>query len=254
MTYGGIMGLAEEIRRVAVEVTAQGDERRREAARREFADVPDAFRALTGFPDPAAFDARIEGMAGVLRGLSIDDSPQLAVALRVWTGPAAERFQDGFLRPWPAHVRNQYAVGVVLRSALVAQQEIWVRARADAEQIAQQALRAVAACADCTRTEWTITFTVVASVAAVVAVPLAGAAALVAAGVAGVAQVVAATGPQEPPRTVFSADDPAEVVDRAREAIRLLLGHVRERRDAVRDALEQTGRLVQDQPGLFGWS
>ncbi|MER7007480.1 hypothetical protein ABT297_31160 [Dactylosporangium sp. NPDC000555] len=270
MTYELLMAHAAEIQRLASEVAMvglRGDAGRQAAVEREFADVPDAFRALTGFPDPGRFDAMADGVTSVLRGLSTGDGgdpavpadPELARflgtagALRVWTGPAADRFRTGFLEPWPALVRNQYAIAAVLRSALRAQQEIWARARQDADRIAEQAIGALGACGDCTRTEWSVTFTVVASVAAVAAVPLGGAAALAVGGVAAVAQVVAATGPAEPPQTAFSADDPVEVVERVREAIGLLRGHIRERRDAVAAALATTGRLMDDRPEWFGW-
>ncbi|WP_432991045.1 hypothetical protein [Dactylosporangium sp. CA-233914] len=270
MTYDQLMQHAEDMRRSAIAVAMagmHGDPRRRRAVEREFADVPDAFRPLTGFADPAGFDARIDGVTDVLRGLSTGDGSDLAVpanpelarfagvsvALRAWTGPAAQRFRDGFLEPWPALVRNQYTAGVVLRSALRAQQEIWARARQDADQIAEQGLAAVRACGDCTRTEWSVTFTVVASVAAVAAMPATGGLSLAAGSVAAVAQVMAATGPAEAPRTSFSADDPVEVVDRVREAIAQLRGHVRQRCDAVGEALRTTGRLMADRPELFGW-
>jgi hypothetical protein len=271
VTYELLMNHAEDMRRLAVEVAmaaVRGDPLRRAGVEREFADVPDAFRGLTGFPEPGRFDALADGVTEVLRGLSTGDggdpavpaNPELArfggtaAALRVWTGAAADRFRHGFLEPWPALVRNQFTAGVVLRSALRAQQDLWARARQDADAIAEQGLAAVAACADCTRTEWTVTFTVVGSVAAVAAVPLGGVSALVVGGVAGLAQVVAATGPAEPPQTSFSADDPVEVVDRVREAIGLLRGHVRQRREAVGAALRDTGRLMADRPELFGWS
>jgi hypothetical protein len=186
-------------------------------------------------------------------------NPELArigavnAALDKWVGPAGERVRSGFVEPWPAFVRNQFAVAVVLRSALLAQREIWVRARRDADQIAEQGLAAVGACPDCTRTEWAVTFTVVSSVAAVVAVPLGGVAALAAGGVAGVSQVVAAVGPGEGPRTSFGADDPGEVVERVREAIGLLRGHIREQRATVAGTLRQAGQLMADRPELFGW-
>jgi hypothetical protein len=253
---------AEDMRALAVSVATAGvgdEPRRRRAAEREFADLPDAFRALTGFPEPSRYDRPEQRLRDVLNGLSIGDGTanpalhELSTGLRNWTGAAAERFRTGFLQPWPAFVHNQYTVGAVLRSGLLAERELWARARQDADQIAEQGLAAVAACGDCTRTEWSVTFTVVASVAAVAAVPVTGGLSLVAGGIAGLAQVAAATGPSEPPRTSFSADDPVEVADRVREAIRLLLGHIHERREADREALRSTGRLMADRPELFGW-
>ncbi|WP_344617331.1 hypothetical protein [Dactylosporangium salmoneum] len=268
MTYEGLMERAREVQRMAVAVAQAGlgtDAARRAAVEREFADVPDAFRAIGGFPDPGRFASLAAEVDCVLRGLSTGDGVDrpanvelariggTAASLHLWTGSAAERFRQNFLEPWPAFVRNQYAVGVVLHRAVVAQAEIWARARDDAEQIAERALQALAACKECTRTEWTVTFTVMASVAAVVAVPLTGGASLAASGVAAVAQVLAATPPGEAPQTSFSADDPFEVVERVREAIRMLLGHVRERLDAVAGALGDTSRTVSDRPELFGW-
>jgi hypothetical protein len=264
VTYEGLMGRAEELRRLAVEVTMELLERdplRKDGVVRQFADVPDAFRAVAAFADPGKFDRAIDELQTVLEGLSMGDGGQVAdpglarigsvaAMLGGWTGDAAERFRDGFLAPWPAFVRNQHAIAGVLRGALVAQREMWERARRDAEQIAEQGIHAVAASSDCTRTEWTVTFTVVSSVAAVLAVPLGPVAA---GGVAAVGQVVAAVGPDEAPRTSFSGDDPGEVVERVREAIRTLLGQVHERLDATTRALRQTSRLMADRPELFGW-
>ncbi|MEU7875138.1 hypothetical protein [Dactylosporangium sp. NPDC049140] len=262
MTYELIMRHAEDMRDLAVAVAVGGtgsDPFKRRAIQREFADLPDAFRPIAGFPEVP--QAKIDQVQSVLRGLSTGDRGELAeprlgelqYALRNWTGDAAERFRHGFVEPWPAFVRNQYTVGVVLRAALEAEQEIWVRARQDADQIAEQGLAAVGACGDCTRTEWTVTFTVVASVAAIAAVPVAGGLALAAGGIAGLAQVVAATGPAEAPQTTFSADDPVEVADRVREAITQLRGHIHDKRDEVRRALRATGRVLADRPELFGW-
>ncbi|MER7283833.1 hypothetical protein ABT369_56415 [Dactylosporangium sp. NPDC000244] len=263
MTYEMLMRHAADMRDLAVSVASAGigdDPYRRRSIEREFADLPDAFRPIAGFPDPRVFEARIERVRDVLRGLSTGDGElaapgigDLSSSLRNWQGEAAERFKAGFVEPWPAFVRNQCTVGVVLKAGLEAQRDIWARARQDADQIAEQGLAAVGACGDCTRTEWTVTFTVVASVAAIVAVPVGVGLALAAGGIAGLAQVAAATGPAEAPRTTFSADDPAEVADRVREAVTQLRRHVHEKQDEVHRALRDTGRVLTDQPGLFGW-
>ncbi|MFI5910906.1 hypothetical protein [Dactylosporangium sp. NPDC051541] len=262
MTYEMLMRHAEDMRVAAVAVAMGGRPAGdRAVVEREFADLPAAFRPLLGLPDPAKYDPRIERLAGVLSGLSTGGGEQranpglrdLTNVLRNWTGEAAERFRGGFLEPWPAFIRNQYTIGVVLRKALEAQREIWELARRDADQIGEQGLKAMRASGDCTRTEWTITFTVVASVAAVAAVPMTGGLALAAGGIAGLAQVAAATGPAEAPQTTFSADDPVEVADRIREAITQLRQHIHERWDATAAALRATTRTIQNEPELFGW-
>lgn len=266
MTYERLMEHAEQMRRDAIAAVLAGIEdpqRYRGAVEHEFSDVPAAFEPISGFPDPARFDAMVAGLDDVLSGLSTGDGGEpagVAVArfgstmagLRLWTGAAAERFRAGFAEPWPALVRNQYAAAAVLRSALVAQQDLWARARSDADQIAEQGLAALAACGECTRTEWTVTFTVVASVAAVAVIPLAGSAAFAVGGVGALAQVAAAGGPAEAPRGAFAADDPGEVVARVREAIGRLRGYVAERRAAVAKGLRQTRGLMADRPELFG--
>jgi hypothetical protein len=270
MTYERLMEHAEAVRRGAIEATMatlDGRAEYRAGVEREFADVPDAFRPLVGFPDPRGYGAKVDDLMSVLRGLSTGDSSDpmvpagveiarmhsTAAALQCWTGVAAQRFRGGFLDRMPALVRNQFAVAVVLRAALLAQQEIWARAREDADQIAEKTLEALDASVDCTRTEWTLTFTVVASAAAVVAVPLSGGASLALGAVGAVAQVVAATGPAEAPQTSFSADEPGEVVERMRDAIALLRGHIRERQDGVAAALRATRELMTDRRELFGW-
>ncbi|WP_433207053.1 hypothetical protein ACQP00_40620 [Dactylosporangium sp. CS-047395] len=264
MTYAMLMQHAEDMRDLAVGVASAGGADgyyRMRAIEKEFADLPEAFRPLTGFPDPRSYDAKLHHLDYVLSGLSTGDGDaranaelrNLGVALRNWTGEAADKFKRGFVEPWPAFIKNQYTVGVVLRSALQAEQEIWARARQDADQIGEQGLAAMAACGDCTRTEWTVTFTVVAAVAAVAAVPVTGGLSLAAGGVAGLAQVVAATGPAEAPQTTFTADVPSEVADRVREAITQLRAHIHEKQDAVRKALRVTNAAMTDRPELFGW-
>jgi hypothetical protein len=269
MSYAQLMVHAEDIRRRAVEAaltTVEDHPEYRPSVERAFADVPDAFRPFARLPDPAMFDAMLADLVSVLNGLggpdpvsgvSIPANVELermggaAVALARWTGPAASRFRAGFLEPFPALVRNQFIVAAVLRAALAAQREIWVRARDDIDQIAEKTLDALDATADCTRNEWTITFTVVASVAALAVVPLSGGAALAVSAVGAAAQVAAAGGPEEPVRTAFSGDDPVDVVDRMRDAITLLHGHIRDQRAKVDAALRATHDLVIGHRRLF---
>ncbi|MFD0575256.1 hypothetical protein [Dactylosporangium darangshiense] len=268
MTYERLMEHAEDIRREAVAVTMAmvgGDPRRRAGVEREFADVPDAFRVLTGFPDPERIG--VDEMDDVLCGLSMGDSADLAVpanpelariaavnaALDKWVGPAGERVRRGFVEPWPAFVRNQFAVGVVLRSALLAHREIWARARQDADQIAEQGLAAVGACPDCTRTEWTVTFTVVSSVAAVVAVPLGGVAALAAGVSRGCRRWWRPPGPVRGRGPRSGPTIPARWSSGCGRRSGSLRGHIREQRATVAGTLRQAGQLMADRPELFGW-
>jgi hypothetical protein len=117
-----------------------------------------------------------------------------------------------------------------------------------------QTLAALAACGDCTRTEWTVVFTVVASAAAVAAVPLSGGASIAVGGVGAVAQVVAVGGPgEDAPRSTFAADSAREVVQRMREAVWALEGYVRQRREQIDAAVSGARRLMADRPEWFGW-
>jgi hypothetical protein len=210
----------------------------------------------------------LSSLANVLSGLSsggpdpvtgrmVPSNPELeriagtAIALARWTGPTAVQFRTTFLQPFPALVRNHFIIAAVLRAALAAQRELWLRARDDVDQIAEKTLNALDAIADCTRNEWTITFTVVASVAALALVPLSGGAALAVSAVGAGAQVAAAAGPGEPARTAFSGDDPVEVVERMRDAITLLHKHIREQEERTAAALRSTRQLVGGNRRLF---
>jgi hypothetical protein len=271
MTYAQLMVHAEEIRRRAVEAalaTVEGHPGYRPVVERAFADVPDTFRALAALPGPETFDPMLGSLASVLSGLSsggqdpvtgtaVPANPELeriagtAIALAHWTGPAAVQFRKSFLEPLPALVRNQFIVAAVLRAALAAQRDLWLRARDDVDQIAEKTLDALDAIADCTRNEWTITFTVVASVAALAVVPLSGGAALAVSAVGAATQVAAASGPGEPERTAFSGDDPVDVVDRMRDAITLLHRHIRDQEEKIAVSLRSTSRLVAGNQRLF---
>jgi len=166
-----------------------------------------------------------------------------------WTGRAAMEFKSNFIDPFPTIVRNQFIIVAVLKSALEAQRQIWVRARNDIDKIAHDALEALDRMDDCGKNEWTMTFTVVAAVASIAAVPLTGGASLTAAAVAitavgAASQVAAAAAPDDPPTIQFGGESAEAVVGQLREAIAKLVEYIQQQESKISNALTNTHRLV----------
>jgi predicted RNase H-like HicB family nuclease len=235
----------------------------------QFADIPEVFRAFAEMPDPQAFEARIEKLDDTLRELSsgwASDDPVSGLTypanrdldkmldakgnVERWTGRAAMEFKNNFISPFRSIVYNQFIVAAILRSALDAEREIWVRARNDIDKIAHDTLVALDRMDDCGKNSWVMTFTVVSSVAAVAGValaPFSGGASFGLTAVGAASQVAAAGVQDDPPKVNFQGETAIAVIASMRDAIGLLHGYIAEQERKIADALTRCyQQIMQD--------
>ncbi|WP_326551274.1 hypothetical protein [Micromonospora sp. NBC_01813] len=235
----------------------------------QFADIPEVFRAFAEMPDPQAFAPRLEALDAAIGELSsgwssddpfndrhypanvdLDKMTDATNHVVRWTGRAAMEFRGNFISPFRSIVANQFIATVILRSALEAEQEIWVRARNDIDKIAHDTLVALDRMDDCGKNSWVMTFTVISSVAAVsgaALAPFTGGASLSLAAVAAGSQVAAAGVPDDPPKVNFQGETAIDVIASMRDAIGLLRGYIEEQERKIGDALTRCyQQIMQD--------
>lgn len=235
----------------------------------QFADIPEVFRAFAEMPDPQAFQPRLENLDLALRELSsgwasedpingryyrandkLDKMTDATNNIVRWTGRAAMEFRRNFIAPFRSIVANQFIAVAILRSALEAEQEIWIRARNDIDKIAHDTLVALDRMDDCGKNSWVMTFTVVSSVAGVsgaALAPFSGGASLSLTAIAAASQVAAAGVPDDPPQVNFQGETAIAVIASMRDAIGLLHGYIAEQERKVADALTHSYQeIMQD--------
>lgn len=241
----------------------------RQSIEGQLADIPEVFRAFAEMPDPQAFGARIDSVDDALRQLSsgwasedpvggqgynanlkLDKMLDAKGHVERWTGRAAMEFRRNFISPFQSIVSNQFIATTILRGALDAEREIWVRARNDIDKIAHDTLVALDRMDDCGKNSWVMTFTVVSSVAAVTGVvlaPVSGGASLGLTAIAAGSQVAAAGVPDDPPQVNFQGETALAVIASMRDAIGLLHGYIAEQERKVADALTHSYQeIMQD--------
>ncbi|MFV2013302.1 MULTISPECIES: hypothetical protein [unclassified Micromonospora] len=251
----------------------QGEQETRQRVEQMFGDIPELFQAFAEMPDPAAFDGRLNELRRSIEELSsgsvsedpisgniypanprLDEMLDAESHIESWTGRAAMEFKSNFISPFPSIVHNQFMGIAVLRAALDAEREIWVRARDDIDKIAHDTITALDRMDDCGKNEWVMTFTVVSSVAAVAGVALAPVSFGLSLGLTAVgasSQVAAAGVPDDPPAVRFQGETAQAVVDSMRDAIRLLHGYIAEQEQKIADALTSCCQAVAQQRNSF---
>ncbi|MFV2086351.1 hypothetical protein [Micromonospora sp. LOL_021] len=251
----------------------QGEQETRQRVEQMFGDIPELFRAFAEMPDPAAFDGRLNELRRSIEELSsgsvsedpisgniypanprLDEMLDAESHIESWTGRAAMEFKSNFISPFPSIVHNQFMGIAVLRAALDAEREIWVRARDDIDKIAHDTITALDRMDDCGKNEWVMTFTVVSSVAAVTGVALAPVSFGLSLGLTAVgatSQVAAAGVPDDPPAVRFQGETAPAVVDSMRDAIRLLHGYIAEQEQKIANALTSCCQAVAQQRDSF---
>lgn len=240
-----------------------------------FEDIPELFQPFVDTPDPAGFDAAISYANGAADLLSLGGytdptledrqitdvggptylgHPVLAEynnvreSLSRWQGEAAGEFRRAYLNSFEVRLSNQFQVAIAVRAALEAEREIWKRTRTDVDNLAHGILHALDALdAFCTKDEWTMTFTVTASIVSVgatVVSPLAGAVTLAIIG--GASQVAAAAPFPEADKQTYSAKTAEGVIDNLREAITRLRLHIADQEQVI------AGKLTGNQDVVAG--
>jgi hypothetical protein len=266
-----------------------GEEATRARVIADFADIPSLIEPFTMMPEAATFDGLGVDLESALIRLSggqmpddpITGRPYLAskILTRVgatesylteWTGEAADAFRTEFVIPFPAVVVNQFIGCAVLRGALEAQKALWVSAREHIDRVAHFTLNALDNMGRCGQNKWTMTWTIVASVAAVAAVPISAGTSVLGAGTAlattatvtavGAAGQVAAAHQVAPPRETEYHGETAEVViEQMRHGINEAISEIQQGEQMIATALQnmhaalmrERGRFVAPRPKLL---
>jgi hypothetical protein len=210
----------------------------------DFSHIPAEFAPFTEMPDPAAFDPLIRGLEKAMGKLSQDATVTRAVS--TWDGGAAQDFA-AYLDALPTVLSNNFLLATVVKSAMQAEQEIWVRARADICALADQARQALYHFDDFHAKDWEVALSVVGAVIALPSAVATGGASLalwaVAAGSASVAGTLAGQA-ADPPTYPLSGPNAGVIVDRMRTAIAALTGEIYRQEIAVATALTDTLRYL----------
>lgn len=280
MGFENLMGKAEEIRKKAIEeawedVGGRKNNRGYERTHKpqvesEFSDIPGLFAPFTRTPDPEAFNGPIEELKAALNKLStgqgttdpISTNGRLYPASRTlekvssaaddvygWSGTSAQEFKTKYLDPFPAVVKNQFTLVAALKAALEAEQAMWKETRKNIWDIADNTYKKLEHMDDCGKNEWTMTFTVVASICAVAAVPFSAGTSLLVVGaitaVGATAQVVAAADVvKDPPNYGIEGESVRPVINSMREAIKRQIQYVNETETRIQKALSAINDLV----------
>ncbi|MGI5215513.1 hypothetical protein [Plantactinospora sp. CA-290183] len=252
----------------AVESEGQGNmdryvEDQRQRSTQTYAGVPGIFQPFTEMPKPETFDGMINHLATVMRKLSkgqsedaingqlypanstLDELSGAGAWLANWTGEAASEFKANFVDKFPSVVANQFLLASVLKGALEAEREIWVRARADIDKIAHDGLEALEGAGGCGRNDWKMRFTVVAAVVALAAVPVTGGASLLAITAVGSAASVAAEASADPPPEMrFSGESAYAVIQQVSEAATKLVEYINQQEQKIAVAMKSAQSVV----------
>jgi hypothetical protein len=285
MSYEQLMQHAAEIERLAVkgaleqkgfvydphgnphaptDIGEQGAQDIIDMTAKQFSDVQSMFSPFASMPDPNAFGGMRDDMLAAMRELSTGQTPTDPItglgveanitldamggvgdALLDWHGKAAETFKLNFVEPFDSFTRNRFMLVAILKGGIEAEQEIWKNARANADKIAHDAITALEHMGDCGKNDWTMLFTVGASVAAVGATVVTGGTAIIALTAVGAAsQVVAAAAPDDPPKTQFSGETAEAVISQVREALSTLASEIRKQEQKIASAMTSCSSYV----------
>ncbi len=257
-----------------------GEDATRARIAADFADIPSLFEPFTMMPDPTAFDPLIDDLDAAMKYLSsghltdpisgrvyLENEILTRVGasesyLEEWTGAAADVFRTDFVNTFPAVVMNQFIECAVLRGALEAQKALWTNARDNIDKIAHYTVNALDNMDHCGQNKWTMTWTIVASVAAVAAVPLSGGASLLGAGTAlgataavtavgATGQVIAAHQVTPPKETEYHGETVEVVIEQMRRGVAEAIGEIQHGEQTIADVLRTMCTAVSRDRDLF---
>ncbi|WP_117214160.1 hypothetical protein [Allorhizocola rhizosphaerae] len=236
--------------------------------------VPGQYEPFSKLPNPSDYDAAIDMLKKGLEKLSsgqdnrdpISTNGSVYIANPVltklsgaesyiegWTGKAAMEFKSNFIDPFPAVVRNQFIVVAAIKSALEAEKAMWQKAREDVDKVAHDTITALDNMGESGKNEWTMTFTVVASIAAVGAtlVTAGGAAGIAITAVGAASQVVAAAAPDDPPKLQVSGEHPDQVLRSMGDCLRRLQEEIDRTDKRIADALMSINGTIHAEKDSF---
>jgi hypothetical protein len=235
----------------------------------KFDDVPSLFDKFASMPDPGDFDSYITDVASGMRSLSVAKSgvsdpisgeqypyntelknmSTSAGYLDEWDGVAMMQFRDDFIAKFEERVLNQFNAAAVIKNALMAEQELWKRARENVCKIVDDGYAALDHMHDCGKNEWTIALSIVGAVVVIgSAVATAGgtaALALTAVGAAGsIASSVAGT-MGDPVDRPFSGESAEAVIKSVREGVKEFEERLKESEDKIKTACETANGTLE---------
>lgn len=258
--------------------TQSGANPDRNAIRQHFSFIEPMFEPFSRLPDPARYDPLIADLNAAMAKLNtgsvnntelsndvsfvnphLDKMTTDGGYLQGWTGDAAMAFKANFVDTFKSISGNQFTVLSILKGILQAHREMWLRARADIDKIAENTKNALDNAGGCGKNQWTFEFSVLSAVSAiggvVVAVatggvvPLAAIGALASVGGAGIAGLTA------------SGDSVDTIINSMKQAVDELLKHIQEvetqqiaqKAQALTDAVNANkDKIVAARPNLAG--
>ncbi|MEA5367602.1 hypothetical protein VA596_49285 [Amycolatopsis sp., V23-08] len=290
MSFDQLMQHARDITDKAVALTAREIAQKKatqsganpdpEAIRRSYAFIESMFEPFSRLPDPAGYDPLIADLNAAMAKLNtgsvnntelssdvtfvnphLDKMTTDGGYLQGWTGDAAMAFKANFVDTFRSIAGNQFTVLSILKGILQAHREMWLRARADIDKIAENTKNALDNAGGCGKNQWTFDFSVLSAVSAiggvVVAVatggvvPLAAIGALASVGGAGVAGLTA------------SGDSAEAIISSMKQGVDELAKHIQEvetqqiaqRVQALTEAVHgNKDKIVSARPNLAGMS
>lgn len=246
-----------------------------------FADIPSLFEPFTMMPDPASFGGLIDEVVSAAGSLSYSDKMGDPVTghtylakrslvrigatesyLEQWTGAAADAFRADFVDTFPALVMNQFVACAILRGALDAQRALWVSAREHIDKVAHDTLAALDNMDHCGQNKWTMTWTIVASVAAVAAVPISAGTSVLGAGatlatattvtaVGAAGQVAAAHQVAPPKETAYHGETAEVVIEQMRHGVNEAISEIQQGEQTIAAALRNMHATMASARDLF---
>jgi hypothetical protein len=247
----------------------------------DFADIPSLFEPFTMMPEPASFDGPVGGLKTAMSCLSSGNMTDDPISgefflynrtldrigssesyLEEWTGAAADVFRTDFVTTFAGIVVNQFIACAVLRGALEAQRALWISARDNIDKVAHNTLNALDNMDHCGQNKWTMTWTIVASVAAVAAVPLSGGTSLLGAGAAlgataavtavgATGQVIAAHQVTPPKETEYHGETAEVVIEQMRRGVTEAIREIQRGEQMIATVLQSMHASMTHDRGLF---
>ncbi|BCY05675.1 hypothetical protein [Actinoplanes sp. L3-i22] len=246
-----------------------------------FADIVSLFEPFAMMPDPATFDGPILDLLNGLQYLAVGVKPIDPITghplitnlvmdrvgasesyLEEWTGDAADAFRSDLVHPFLLIVMNQLIGCSVLRSALMAQRALWVSAREDIDKVAHATLTALDNMGHCGQNTWTMSWTIVSSIAAVAAVPISAgtsllgeaaalgtATAVTAVGAAG--QVAAAYQVEPEKETTYHGETAEAVIEQMRHGVNQAISEIQQGEQLIAAALRSVSGTVRQSRRAF---
>lgn len=190
MSFEQLMQNARTIREKAVDLAYKENDKPvasqhpdRDALERYFAFIEPLFEPFSRIPDPEKYDPLIADLSAAMQkvmtqttpitklsedvrfnGTNLDKITTDADYLHDWTGEAAEAFKANFLDTFKTISVNHFTALSMMKGVLQAHREMWEKARADIDNIAQNTMDAFDHAHGCGKADVSFGFSVLSAV------------------------------------------------------------------------------------------